>query len=114
MEVLAAQGVDPRPVPGADVQAAEQRPRRLRLEIRRDHRGAEPFLGERLGAPVEGRDHGVAAGLDRRIRAEDRLKLTTDLPGEVGRLVGQRDVAVEDGRLRERRRELCRGQLCPA
>ena len=108
MEILATQGVDPGAVRRADPEVVEKRSRGFRLEVRGDHAGGEPLLGEGLRSPVEGRDDGVAAGLDRRVLAEDRLELSSDLPREVGRLVGQRDVAMENDRFGKRSRERAR------
>ena len=57
VEVLAAEGVDPGPIRGADLQARQERRGRLPREVRGDRAGGEPLLGELLGAPVERRDH---------------------------------------------------------
>ena len=84
------------------------------LRVRGDHRGREPPLGLVLGVPIERRDHGVAAGVDRRAVADDRVELAADLPRELRRLERQRPVADEDDRLVERRLQLRRRQRRPA
>ena len=114
VEVLAAEGVDPGPVRRADLQVSQERRGGLPREVRGDRAGGQPLLGELLGAPVERRDHRVAAGLDRRVGAEDLLELASDLPREVRRPEGQRLVAGEDDRLGQGLLELGVRELGPA
>jgi hypothetical protein len=46
VEILAAEGIDPPAIARSDLQALQQGRRRLRLEIRRDRAGRQPFLSE--------------------------------------------------------------------
>ena len=116
VQVLPAQGTDPRQVARRDLEALEQGGALRARQVGRDGGGGQPLLGELLRLPVEGRDDRVAPGLDgvRALVAEDPVELRLDLPGELRGAQRPRLVAGEDDRRRELCLQLVRRQRGPA